>query len=111
MWPPPKEIKVTSGLKMKDLRTSFKQEFADSEKASNQKTAKTSTMKDDVLAVLVEERRWLSANEICAILRRSKTPIRDCLNELIADKMARSMKINRLMVYEATKWALQKADD
>jgi hypothetical protein len=110
MWPPPKEIRNTaSGLKMAELKTSYKQKMVDNEDAP---VRKTSTVKEDVLAVLVKEGRWLSAGEICLLLNRSKTPVRDALNDLLADKMACCMTINRLKVYEASKWAKsQKAAD
>jgi hypothetical protein len=110
MWPPPKEIRNTaSGLKMAELKTSYRQKMVDFEDAPVQKT---STIKEDVLAILIQQNRWLSAGEICLLLNRSKTPVRDSLTALLAEKLARCLKINRVKVYEASKWAKsQKAAD
>ena len=110
MWPPPKEIRnKASGLKMAELKTSYRQKMVDFEDAPVQKT---STIKEDVLAILIQQNRWLSAGEICLLLNRSKTPVRDSLTALLAEKLARCLKINRVKVYEATQWAKsQKAAD
>jgi Fe2+ or Zn2+ uptake regulation protein len=93
---------------MAELKTSYRQKMVDFEDAPVQKT---STIKEDVLAVLIQQNRWLSAGEICLLLNRSKMPVRDALNSLLDEKLARCTKINRVKVYEASQWTLQKAEN
>jgi DNA-binding GntR family transcriptional regulator len=108
-WPPSNEIRNTQpGLKMKDLKSSYKQKFSD---ASDGKKA-YNMVTEIVLEFLIREKRQVIANDLAEILKRGKTPVRDALNALIEDNMVSATKSGRTIFYEATECARsQKADD
>ena len=113
LWPPSSDIPNTApGLKMKDLKSSVVRKFHDaSPDTTDKRSGPTGRIIDAVMSVLLQSNRPMSCVEVCKACGFTKTPVRDSLNLLMADKKLSAKKLGRVTYFQVTQWALQKADD